>query len=270
MVIDCFTYNGESDILEIRLNVLDKYVDEFVICEASQTFSGKEKPFYFDQERKRFAKWLPKIKYYRIDNFDDQELWDMAHNSPNTIGASHWKQEFYIKESIKKSLTHLSDDDIVFVGDCDEIWNVHPDDARWFGEFQIPPYKLKLQVYTYWLNNRSSEEFFGTLQSRYCTIRDNCLNHLRSNTKGMYAQLGMEQKRTQGWHFTSLAGGLKRKLEDSYTSDSYANPLVMNNLENNIKDNKDFLGRDFTYTLDESNWPKYLIEHKQEYINLCK
>lgn len=255
-VIDCCTYNGETDVLEIRLNMLDEYVDEFIICEASQTFSGKPKPFYFDQQRERFAKWLHKIKYYRIDNFDDQDLWEMAHNSPNTVGASHWKQEFYIKESIKKALTHLNDDDIVFIGDCDEIWDKN----------NVPiltvPHKLKLRVYTYYLNNLSDEKFWGTLVGRYKDIKDECLNHLRA--------FSPRSPDYNGWHFTSLANGLKRKLEDSYTADSYASPQVMRDLEENINLNKDFLGRDFNYTLDETNWPQYLKDNKKKYIHLCK
>ena len=40
---DCFIYFNEEHILDLRLNVLDKYVDKFVIAEATRDHSGKEK-----------------------------------------------------------------------------------------------------------------------------------------------------------------------------------------------------------------------------------
>lgn len=259
MVIDCFTYNGEADILEIRLNCLDSMVDEFIICESPITFSGMSKPLYFEEQKERFAKWLHKIKYFIIDE-NDEELWEMARNSPNTVGAEHWKREFVQKESIKKALTHLKDDDIVFIGDVDEIW-----DSTSIYDL---PMKLKLRVYTYYLNNSSSEEFWGTIVTPYNLIKNTCLNHLRINP--LLYDRRMDNQIYCGWHFTSLADGLNRKLEDSYTPDSYASPQVMEHLEKNIKNNKDFLGRDFTYTLDESHWPQYLKDNKEKYIHLCK
>lgn len=260
-VIDVITFNGEYDLLEIRLNVLDKYVDQFIICEAPITFSGKPKPLYFELEKYpidrfgRYDKWRHKIKYYVIDE-NDPELWEMALNSPNTKGAQHWKREFVHKESIKKALTHLQDDDVCFIGDCDEVWNPEL--------YYLPKevIKIELLVYTYYLNNRSSERFWGTIVGKYKDIKNECLNHLRSNNQIKSDWVG-------GWHFTSMKDGLKRKLEDSYTSDSYATPQVMASLDENIKNNKDFLGRGFTFIKDESEWPQYLKYNKEKYKYLC-
>lgn len=246
-------------MLDIHLNVLNDYVDEFIIVEANRTFSGKQKPLYFEEHRDYFSKFLPKIKYYVVDDWLDTELWNMAKNSPNTRGAEHWKMEFYIKESIKKALTHLKDDDIVFIGDVDEIWE--PEISSFNGVF---PNKLKLHVYTYFLNNSSSEEFWGTLVSKYKHIKNECLNHLRtySHKTDGYG----------GWHFTSMGGyeEVKRKLTDSYTKDSYAHDAVMNNLKNSIENSQDFLGRGFTYTIDESEWPQWLKDNRESYTHLLR
>lgn len=122
--------------------------------------------------------------------------------------------------------------------------------------------KLKLRVYTYYLNNRSSEEFAGTLVGRWGEIKNECLNHLRSNTKWT--------EDDYGWHFTSMYQYLRQKLTDSYTKESYATPQVLASLDENIKQNKDFLGRNFTYMLDESDWPPWLTEHRQDYKHLLK
>lgn len=257
MIIDATTFNGEFDLLEIRLNILDEYVDQFVIVEAPTTFSGKPKPLYYKQQEERYAKWKDKIKYFVIDeNYSDEER-KQAENSPNTRGAEHWKHEFLQKESIKKALTHLNDGDVCFIGDCDEIW----DDSLLPRQPGIVS-KLKLKVFTYYINNRSDEEFYGTITGYYKDIKDECLNHLRVNANKTFGFCG--------WHFTSLKDGLKRKLTDSYTSDSYASPEVMANLEDNIENNRDFLGRPFTYTIDESELPKYIIDNKLRYAHLFK
>jgi len=261
MVIDVITFNGEFDLFDIRYNILKDCVDEFIVCEATKTFSGKDKPLYFEQVKDKYEK----VRYFVIDDFNDNQLWAMAMSSPNTMGAWHWKREFYIKESIKKALTHLQDDDIVFIGDCDEIWSDKV--LRYHLLELISPVKLKLKVYTYWLNNRSDERFWGTIVGYYGNFKNSCLNHIRSSGEEHCKTDGLSEF---GWHFTSLKDDLKRKLEDSYTDQTYANKWVMENLEKNIEEGKDFLGRGFTYQVDESGWPQYLRDNKEKYLHLCK
>ncbi len=253
-IIDVITYNGEKELFDLRYNILSPYVDEFIVVEFDKTFSGREKFPLFT------IKHYDRVKYFNIQEEQYFKYKELALSSPNTNygkGAEHWVREFCQKESIKDCLTHLKDDDIVFIGDCDEIWN--PEKALTWCH---APFKYKLKVYTYYLNNRSSEEFWGTLVSPYKDIKNECLNHLRTSAWKTVFDCG--------WHFTSLKDGLKRKLEDSYTKETYANDTVMQNLEKNVKNNKDFLGRDFTYTLDESQWPQYLKDNRERYRHLLK
>ena len=42
-IIDCITYFNEPLLFEIRLNILNEYVDEFLVCEAKYTHAGNEK-----------------------------------------------------------------------------------------------------------------------------------------------------------------------------------------------------------------------------------
>ena len=42
-IIDCFIYNNEDLILDLRLNTLDQYVDKFVIVESKFNHSASEK-----------------------------------------------------------------------------------------------------------------------------------------------------------------------------------------------------------------------------------
>lgn len=253
MIYDVITYNGEKEIFEIRYNILKDYVDKFIVVEFDKTFSGKLKEPLFPVED-----YLDKVSYHFIEESQYIKYKDLAEKSPNTMGAEHWKTEFMQKESIKDCLGNLEFGDIVFIGDCDEIWNP---DIKW-QSFTGSPFKLKLDVYTYYLNNKSSEEFYGTLCSKYLWIKYECLNYLR--TKAWKTNF------FAGWHFTSLKDGLAKKLQDSYTKESYANDLVMDNLESNIKNNKDFLGRGFKYEVNESDWPEYLKNNREKYKHLLK
>lgn len=266
MVIDVCTINDEADLWEIHYNHLFEHVDEFIVVEFDETFSGKSKQLmgtrtdiWYDP----ICQW-PKVRYFSFSAKDWEKYRELAESSPNTQhgkGAKNWVVEFMQKESIKDTLTHLQDDDIVFIGDVDEVWE--PDIAL-LGAVDLP-IKLRLRVYTYWLNNRSSELFFGPIVSKYFSIKNKCLNHIRSteNTKSIPYY---------GWHFTSMGGteSVKKKLTDSYTQESYATSAVLDNLEYNMAENKDFLGRNFTYTTDESDWPTYLTENRDKYKHIIK
>lgn len=259
-IYDIFTYNGEADILEIRLNILYDSVDQFIIVEAPTTFSGKPKLLYFKEQEGRFSPFLSKIKYFVIDDYpNDKNLCMLADTSPNVPkgGPEHWRREFYQKESVKKALTHLQDEDICFIGDVDEIWN--PEVLIDYTKDDI--FKLRQKVYGYYLNNRSSEPWAGTIVTKYKNIKNNCLNHLRtkSMTKYFYIENG-------GWHFTNMGGvnEVRRKLKDSYTSESYNTAEVQNNLEKRFG-RKDYMGRNFKFWIEESNLPKYILKNKEKY-----
>ena len=64
-IYDCFMYFDEDMLLDLRLNVLDKYVKKFIITEATYTHSGQEKKLNFDI--KNFSKFKDKIEYIVVD-----------------------------------------------------------------------------------------------------------------------------------------------------------------------------------------------------------
>lgn len=259
-IIDCVTFNGEYDLFELRYNILKDYVDEFRVVEFDKTFSGKEKPNYILESRNVFYDPIhtwEKVKCFHIEESVYSKYKELAENSPNTQGADHWKREFMQKESIKDCLTDLADDDIVFIGDCDEIWEEKAIELAHYGVW-----KLKLLVYCYYLNQRSNEEFWGTIVGQWKDIKDEVLNHLRVNARKTDTEYG--------WHFTSMANNLRKKLTDSYTDETYANEWVLKHLEENIKESKDFLGRAFQYSIQEWRWPQYLKDHRNKYKDLIK
>jgi hypothetical protein len=62
-VIDCFMFNNEVDMLELRLANHDSFVDSFVIIESPTTHSGHEKLLVFNMTKHlpRFQKYAHKI-----------------------------------------------------------------------------------------------------------------------------------------------------------------------------------------------------------------
>lgn len=259
MIYDVFTFNGEYDLLDIHLNVLKDYVGKFVIVEFDKTFSGKDKPLYFKGVQDKYADFP--IEYHTFSESFWEKYRGLAESSPNTIGADHWKREFMQKECLKDALESCKDDDLIFVGDTDEVWE--PVLAEAAKDFTVVN-KIKLRVYSYFLNNSSSEEFWGPIVGKWGFMKKQCMNHLRSHPN-------YKTPNEWGWHFTSQGGldEVRRKLSDSYTEDSYWNPQVQTHLEQNMAQNKDFLGRDFTYIIDESEWPQYLKDNREKYKHLC-
>ena len=47
-IYDCFMFFDEEMLLDLRLNIMDKYVDKFVITEATYSHSGSAKKLNFD------------------------------------------------------------------------------------------------------------------------------------------------------------------------------------------------------------------------------
>lgn len=258
-VISVLTYNGESDILRLHLSILGGYVDRFIICEAKTTFTRHPKPLYFFRDQRYFKPWWSQIEYYVIDDDYSEEELATARSSPNTVGAAHWTWEFLQKERMMKAIEQQKpkDDDVLLIGDVDEIVDINS-----LG--QNTPYKARLRVYSYYLNNESSEPFWGTLVAKYGDIKDKCLNEMRSD-KNLRTTDGF-----QGWHFTSM-GGLKevqRKLNDSYTPDSYNMNIIPGHVEMCVSERKDLLNRPFTYEISQENWPQFLKDNKKKYQHL--
>lgn len=261
-IIDIFSFCGEFDILEIRLNILYDFVDQFIICEGDETTAGVPKPRYFAENYERYTKWLPKIKYFIMAPYTDPALSLLADTSPGVPKDMHWwRREFIQKESMRYALTHLHDNDRVYIGDVDEIWDpriVFPE-GRW---------ELNQRVYTHYLNNRSSEQWTGTSLMSYRDIKTDTLDNLRAYDvmrKHMLAPVFPNA----GWHFTNIGGAefIKRKIR-SYAHQEFNNEQFLSLVDERIAQNVDYLGRDFKLGKDESDLPTYLLDNKDKYAKL--
>ncbi len=109
MLIDTFTFFNELDVLEIRLKELNPYVDYFVLVEGSKTQSGNEKPYYFEENKHKFEKYLNKIIHIKVDD------WPERHSA--------WDFDIYQRQQIRRGIDIIGpeDSDIIMVSDVDEI-----------------------------------------------------------------------------------------------------------------------------------------------------
>lgn len=110
-IYDCFTFFDELDILDFRLNLLDKYVDYFVISELGVTYRGEKTTPIFLKNKERFKKFEDKIIYVTSDYV------------PKDKGNGDWSIEFWQRNCIAKGLNNCRPDDIVMISDVDEIPN---------------------------------------------------------------------------------------------------------------------------------------------------
>ena len=67
-IYDAFIFSNELDLLDLRLNTLNDYVDKFVIIESNITFSGKPKSLYFLENKDYFNKFKNKIIHVIVDD----------------------------------------------------------------------------------------------------------------------------------------------------------------------------------------------------------
>ena len=107
-IYDVIPFFNETSLLTLRMEILNPYVDHFVISESPWTFSGREKPLYFEQFRDQYKKFEGKI-IYQV-NKDNDPNWNQ------------WQRSFYQKGNILSDIaSSLKEDDIIISSDADEI-----------------------------------------------------------------------------------------------------------------------------------------------------
>lgn len=189
MIIDCFTYFNEQDILDIRLATLDECVDAFVLVEAERSQSLISKPLFFDQNKQRYQKYLHKIIHVIVR---DEEC---SSFKPNT-----WEMEHFQRNSIMRGLDEFEDSDIVMISDCDEI--PRPTEVKALSAHGILPLSMKMSHRVFYANlELAGSQWIGTI----------CM------TKGMLKSSSPQSARAAkdstpcrdtltGWHLSYMGG----------------------------------------------------------------
>ena len=280
-VYSCSMFFDELDLLELKLETLNSLVDYFVISESPITFSGKEKPLWFLENRERFKKFEDKIihqvvtdtpnSYLYIDEDDTKDkhynLVAQRVNESKWLNhyESHWGRETFQKESLIRPLTNLENHDIILLSDLDEI--VRPESLKEvlddFDYGQL--YHFQHDVFYYYLNLQKDEPWIGTIALTFENFLINSFGAMRTYRFGKYIDKG-------GWHFSFQNGAkaVKRKIE-SWGHQEFNIDSVKDNLENSIENanliGKDLFGRNSKFTVRDVNdgtFPQYLVDHQDD------
>ena len=125
-IYDCFMYYDEDLLLDLRLNVLNPYVEKFVITEATYTHNGKKKTLQFDI--KNFQKFKDKIIYLVVDEQPKNILrlndGDTDDRRGEKLILNGMARDYFQRENLKRGLSDAKENDLILVSDLDEIPNL--------------------------------------------------------------------------------------------------------------------------------------------------
>jgi beta-1,4-mannosyl-glycoprotein beta-1,4-N-acetylglucosaminyltransferase len=246
-------FGWEMDLLEIRLNHLYDHVDFFVLSEATVTHAGNPKPLFFQENQKRYEKFLDKIIHIVVEDMPV----DIAKERGN-----RWVLENFQRNTLKDGLRNLQDNDMVMISDLDEIPSLEAVGKH--GVFiQIP--------YMYYLNVRAGGDWPGTVSMTYREFRDQwgSLGQNLRDQRNMYPL----KVPNGGWHFGWLGGYdmVKYKVE-SFAHGEFDNPTYHGELKEDVKLIRPFFlgsGKSSMPVVDiDETYPKFLLENLSKYQHL--
>ena len=292
-VFDVFLFGYELDLLEIRMNILDPYVDYFVFSEGGKTFSGEDKDFVFKKTDKRFKKFKDKIIYTKIEEPTKEQL--QAKGIQYNVKRESFMRDTFYKDSIMNVLMeHCSDDDVIVWSDLDEVPN--PEVLENLSDFYKPGivYNFAQDNYQAALNwfettgtitsqtlDFSYEEegprWIGTKMCDFATLKKYTLTQMRQ-------ELPKETNfriHPGGWHWSTVGCDCECTMYDrvmkkikSSAHTELNNERLIGELEQRLKDGRSPLGQDnAAYCIthfDEDRFPQYLIDNKEKYAYLIK
>ncbi|MGN1196266.1 MAG: glycosyl transferase GT17 family protein [Acetatifactor sp.] len=273
MVYDCIPFFNELDILNLRLHIMDPLVDKFIIEEATVTFSGEPKELCFEKNKELFREFLPKIEYIVVDN------------SPVDT-TTHLRDKFQ-KNALEKGLVNATDEDVIILSDVDEIPNpkVLKEIIESFDSDKI--YHLAQRMFYCYLN---MEEVSGNLLSitgEFPGVERRLWLGTKVFSRKSIPSDGIIQLREAsttapeavrvadgGWHFGYM--GSKQESDVSKrigtkvvaaAHQEYNNQDTLAEAKDRLILGQDMFGRDARFKrveIDDS-YPKYLLEHLEEY-----
>ena len=259
-IFDCIIYLDENFLLELRFNILNDVIDYFVVVESNKTWQGNKKKFNFNIER--FKKFTKKIIYVKVEDMPD--------------GRNPWLRENFQRNCILRGIINSSDDDLILISDADEIPDPEKikkfDTKRKYGVFEQKHYYYKLN-----LLNVTNPIWRG---SKACIKKylksPQWLRQLKIKKRPWWRVDKINLKysiENGGWHFCNLK--TPKKLLYKYKNlceykDDYVffnnidnKFLNINFIEENIKNNKDLIGRSdiFKKQIINSSYPKYILDN---------
>ena len=192
-IYDCFQYFDEDHMLDLRFNILDEYVDFFVISESTKTHQGKSKKINFDI--KKFPKFKEKIKFIIADYQEEV-------NFKKHIGGES-PIEQHQRNSLIKGIENASPSDLIILSDSDEI----PDLTKIKNiNKKFVAFSQKMFMYKINVQNLNESNWIGskiTQKKNITSMQD--LRNLKFKTYPFWRIDKYNQQIIDGgWHFSFL------------------------------------------------------------------
>ena len=277
-------------MLDIRFNILDPFVDKFVICESGYSHSGQKKEFNFDINK--FSKFKNKIIYLKIDK-EPGDLRYFVENgekkeTKEDARVNAIKRIAYQRNFIKEGLIDASKNDLILYSDNDEIPNLKnleleniKNELIYFKQ-QLFYYKFNLFCDRYeWYGTKGCKKknlvdfewLRNTKPKKYKPFR---FDTFFSKTKYINVKIINEG----GWHFTQLKNikDLYEKLTNSEDHQEFKDAKqsiqeIENlmkkkviNYDHKVKKNEYKFAKEFKLiTVSLDNLPEYIKSNKDKF-----
>ena len=253
-------YFDEDLMVELRLNILNEYVDKFVIVEATRDHAGKKKKLNFDI--KKFSNFENKINYIVVDDIPEKVESYKKGWSPNFF------RENFNRNAINRALTECSPNDLIIISDADEIPNLKILEKVKFKKFAI----FKQKEFIYKLNLLSDQNWNGSAICYKKYLKSpQWLRDKKFTRRGFIRKIFFKTQFLEngGWHFSFLKKpeSIVKKL-NSYAHSEFA--VFGNNefIKKNIEQKKFFIdpNKNLKVVPIDDSYPNYIRLNKEKYL----
>lgn len=254
MIVDCFTFHNELEMLELRLETLRDVVDAFVLVEATETFQRQPKPLYYAENKARFSAFNDRIRHVTLRGLPD---------------GTTWARERYQRNAIMRGLAGMDPWTVALVSDVDEIPS--PEAVRDIERSNLllngDSVAFEQTLYAFTLNWRHVRPWYGT---RAVRLRDMGEPQSLRHTLGPRYP-GEPVITAGGWSFSSQGGieAIQAKLQSfSHTSCNRPEYLDPAYLRDCIDSGRSILpndGNEYVWQDLDETYPPYLLRHLRQY-----
>ena len=273
-IFDCFMYFDEDIILDLRLNMLNQFIDYFIIVESTFNHRGEKRELKFDI--KKYKKFEEKI-IYLIFNEEPHGIEEVL-NSDNDdeksrkliLNAAY--RENGQRNFITKGLEFANGNDLILISDVDEIpnlkkidWNTIDNQIVLFKQDMFY-YKLNLKLLDLiWSGTKACKKKYLKSPQWLRNIKDKKYPFFRFDTffsEKKYINIKFIEN--GGWHFSNIktAAEIEHKLKSYLHHREFdLNPMSEKEIEDIIKSKQAIYDLKVDKKINKIGDGNKLIEH---------
>ena len=282
-IFDCFMYFDEAVVLDVRLNVLNDYVDYFVIVESKFTHKGDKRDLKFNPDK--FKKFKDKIIYLVYDEVPSK-VKEVKPEYNEDDKSGHYILNAAYRENgqrnyIYEGLTKANDEDLILISDVDEIPNLPATNIKNIKQKIILfkqdmfYYKFNLTIPNFkWTGTKACRKKDLIDPQWLRNIKDRKYQWFRLDTyfsNNKYSNIKIIED--GGWHFSNIktAKEIKHKLKSYLHHREFdEQPLTTTQIEEIIKNKKAIYDLKVDKTVNKvgsgSKLDKFEIKKLPQYI----